>query len=148
MTDIELIKKHILGDFIINFSSGSNGWSIQFSDCQYVLCSQNVISSDEVKLNELYKEHYSVIDKTTDKEDIAKSTIVSCCLRQKIIDLKMDAKKNLEIFFENGISIIYTTDMDIVDWQWAFTSDGKCPYTTEKLLIGCMWQNETQRETS
>jgi len=138
MTDIELIKKHILGDFIINFSSGSNGWSIQFSDCQYVLCSQNVISSDEVKLNELYKEHYSVIDKTTDKEDIANPRY----------PYLLYAKKNLEIFFENGISIIYTTDMDIVDWQWAFTSDGKCPYTTEKLLIGCMWQNETQRETS
>ncbi|GAA6137043.1 hypothetical protein NBRC116583_07900 [Arenicella sp. 4NH20-0111] len=145
MNDVDLIKAHLVGDFVTSFSVGSTGWSIQFSECEYVLLAQNLASPVEALLNELYQKNFPVVSKTADKGDVAKSTIMSCCLRQKIRDIKLDTKKNLEINYENDISITCPTDMDMVDWQWSFTRDGKCPYTTNTLLIGCLWQGEIER---
>jgi hypothetical protein len=44
--------------------------------------------------------------------------------------------------FENGVTLMFTTNTDVVDWQWALNENGKDPYLG--FIVGCFNQGEVQ----
>jgi len=117
----------LLGEFYSRISIGDT-----FDLCfdRFWLISHNVVSSDENALNKVITAYAPAVD-SIDKEDIAKSIILAASLRKKINKVSLNPDSSLELCFENGVSIRFTTDTEIVDWQWAINEKGGDPY------IGC-----------
>ena len=144
MNDQDFISSLIVGDFIRSFTCGECSWEFQFNEFEYLFIAAAVSSPDEALLNELYEKKYSLVNKSIDKELVAQSTIIASCLRQKITDVKLSEDSILTMYFENKIQISFPSTVEIIDWQWAFTIDGKIPYTTKDYKIACFGEKQIE----
>ena len=138
MNDQNLISSLVVGDFIRGYSCGESSWEFQFNECEYLFITAEISSHDELLLNKLYEKNYKLINECVDKELIAQSTIVASCLRQEITSVKLSDDSVLTFHFANGIELSFSSTTEIIDWQWAFTIDGKIPYTTKDYKIACL----------
>ena len=138
MSVIEVLEEKLLGNFYSRVSIGDT-FDLYFD--RFWLISQNVVSSDEETINKLISE-YQPTTKAIDKEDIAKSTILTATLRQKVTEVSLNPDSSLELCFENGVRLKFTTDTDIVDWQWAINENAQDPY--HSLIIGVLESGEVQ----
>ncbi len=138
MSAIEVLEEKLLGNFYSRVSLGDT-FDLYFD--RFWLISQNMVSSDEAALNKLMSE-YSTITEAIDKEDIAKATILTATLRKKVTKVVLNADSSLELSFENGVRLLFTTDTEIVDWQWAINEDAQDPYNS--LIVGVLESGEVR----
>ncbi len=132
MRAIEILEKKLLGNFYSRISIGDT-FDLYFHG--YWLIAHNVSASEEGVLNELLFENFPPANEAVDKEDIAKSTILTATLRKVITNVALNPDSSLECAFENGVRLLFTTDTDIVDWHWAINEQGNDPYTG--CIVGC-----------
>jgi hypothetical protein len=132
MDAIEILQKKLVGNFYSRFSVGDN-----FGLCfdQFWLIAQNVISSDEEQLNERLCSRYYPAGEAIDKENIAKTAIISSTFRKNIVSVSLGADAALTLVFENGVTLQFPTNTEIVDWHWALNETGNSPYAG--YIIGC-----------
>ncbi|MCR5889035.1 hypothetical protein LRS06_14915 [Hymenobacter sp. J193] len=83
MKALEILKEALCNNFISWFSIGDN-WSLCFGD--YYLVTQNIISDDELVLNQWLQSNYEPFQKAIDKENVSKCAVVSACMRQYIAE--------------------------------------------------------------
>ncbi|ESP91528.1 MULTISPECIES: hypothetical protein [Pseudoalteromonas] len=124
MSDIEILEEKLLGNFYSRISIGDT-FDLYFDS--FWLISQNVISPDEEGLNRVIS-GYQPAKEAIDKEDIAKGIILTTTLRQKIAEVFLNSDLSLELSFENGVRLKFTTDTEIVDWQWAINENAQDPH--------------------
>jgi len=96
------------------------------------IISNNVVSPDEDDLNTQILASYRPASQAIDKEDVAKSVVLSSTMRKCIINVKLNQDSSLELSFENGVTLLFPTDTEIVDWQWALNENANDPY------LGCI----------
>ncbi len=139
MEAIDILREKLLGNFYSRFSRGDT-WDLYFDG--FWLIAHEVISTEEKELNKYLMENYKPAKEAIDKEDVAKSIVVSSCLRKGIVDISLDSDMALTIRFENGTQLTFPTNTDIVDWQWAINENGNDPYLG--CIIGCFFAGEIQ----
>jgi hypothetical protein len=139
MDAIEILNEKLTGNFYSRFSVGDT-FDLYFD--QFWLITQKVIASDEKQLNDLLFVKYSPANEAMDKEDIAKSVIISSTLRKNITSVSLGSDSTLELIFENGVTLQFPTNTEIVDWHWAINKEGSDPYLD--CIIGCFNPGEVQ----
>lgn len=140
---IAILTKSLKGEFISRFSVGDT-----FDLCigDYYLVAQNVVSEDELLLNQWYQAHYHSYPDCVDKENVSKATILAAHLRKTITSIELDDDCKLTLHFENDSQLLLPTDVDIVDWQWALNTTGADPY--QECAVGCFWAGEITVDTT
>ena len=139
MNALDILKEKLVGNFYSRFSVGD---TFDFFFDSYWLIAHNVVSVDEECLNSLLLNEYQPAKDAIDKEDVSKSTIICSTLRKKVIGLSLADDAALELFFENGVTLLFPTNTDVADWQWAINEKGNDPYLG--FLVGCFHQGEVQ----
>ncbi len=132
MKALEIIKEKLHGNFYSHFSMGDT-FDLYFD--RFWLIAHNVISSDEQALNNYLLNAYKPAKEAIDKEDIAKSVIICSTLRKTITNVSLGEDSTLKLIFENGVSLNFPTNSEIVDWHWAINEKGESPY--ESCIVGC-----------
>ena len=125
MNAIDILKEKLVGNFYSRISLGDT-FDLCFDG--FWLIAHNVVSNDEEQLNEQFIERYSSAAEAIDREDVAKSVVLCCTRRKKIVDVVLAPDSTLELIFENGISLSFPTSTETVDWQWAITVNGQEPH--------------------
>jgi hypothetical protein len=137
MEALDILREKLAGNFYSRFSMGDT-WDLYFDG--FWLIAQEIIATEEKELNEYLLESYQPAREAVDKEDVAKSIVVSTCLRKTIVDVFLDSDMALTLRFENGTQLVFPTHTDIVDWQWALNEHGGNPYID--CIIGCFHAGE------
>ena len=115
MDEIEILKEKLVGNFYSRFSAGDK-FDLYFD--QFWLIAQNVVAPDEKQLNDTLFSKYPPANEAIDKEDIAKTVIISSTLRKNITGVALGSDSTLELVFENGVTLQFPTNTEIVDWHW------------------------------
>lgn len=139
MNALDILKEKLVGNFYSRFSIGDT-FDLFFDS--FWLIAHNVISPDEKNLNSFLLNEYNPAIDAIDKEGVSKSTIICSTLRKKIIEASLADDATLKLYFENGVSLLFPTNTDIVDWQWAINENGNDPYLN--FIVGCFNQGEVQ----
>ena len=139
MDAIEILKEKLVGNFYSRFSAGDT-FDLYFD--KFWLIAQNVIASDEKQLNDLLFAKYPPANEAIDKEDIVKTMIIRSTLRKNITGVSLSSDSTLELVFENGVTLQFPTNTEIVDWHWAINEEGKDPYLG--CVVGCFNPGEVQ----
>ena len=139
MDALDILKEKFVGNFYSRFSVGD---TFDFIFDSFWLVAHNVVSTDEDILNNFLLSEYEPAKDAVDKEDVSKSTIICSTLRKKIVDLSLTDEAALTLGFENGVTLLFPTNTDVVDWQWAINDEGKDPYLG--FIVGCFNQGEVQ----
>jgi hypothetical protein len=139
---LEILRQKLKGNFYSRFSAGDT-WAFGFDG--FWLIAQEIQSKDERQLNSHLLDSYVPAREAIDKECVAKSIVVSSCLRKNVVDVEVDWRSMLTIEFENGIRLVFPTNTDTVDWQWAINNNGGDPYLD--CIIGCFHQDEIYVES-
>ena len=126
MSVIEILEERLLGSFYSRICVGDT-FDLYFDG--FWLISQNVVSKDEKYLNEKIISGYEPADEAIDKEDISKILILATTLRKNITEVSLKTDASLEVAFENGVNLLFPTDTEIVDWQWAINENAQDPYS-------------------
>ena len=125
MSAIQILEEKLLGNFYSLFRVGY-AYDLYFSN--FWLIANNVTCSDEEKLNEQLLATYSPAREAVDKEDVAKSIILTSTLQKRVTGVALLPDSSLELLFENGITLLFPTDTEVVDWHWALNESSKDPY--------------------
>lgn len=136
---IEILKDKLVGNYYSRFSAGDT-FDLYFDG--FWLISQNVVASEENKLNGLLFSEYQPANEAIDKEDVVKTVVISSTLRKIITGVSLNADSTLELVFENGVRLSFPTNTEIVDWHWAINEKGNSPY--ESCIVGCFSPGEVQ----
>ena len=139
MDAIEILKEKLVGNFYSRFSVGDT-FDIYFD--QFWLIAQNVVAPDEKQLNDMLFSKYQPANEAIDKEDIAKTVIISSTLRKNITAVSLGSDSALKLVFENGVTLQFPTNTEIVDWHWAINKEGDDPYMG--CIVGCFNPGEVQ----
>ena len=139
MKALDILHNKLVGNFYSRFSIGDT-FDLFFD--AFWLIAQNVISSDEEALNHFLLKEYKPANEAIDKEDVSKSIILCSTLRKKILEVKLSEDSSLQLTFENGVILLFPTNTDIVDWQWALNENGNDPYLG--CIVGCFSSGEVQ----
>lgn len=139
MGAIEILEDKLVGNFYSRFSVGDT-----FDLCfdRYWLLSQDVVASEESKLNSLLFSEYQPASEAVDKEYVAKAVVVSSTLRKMVTGVSLGADSTLELDFDNGVRLTFPTHTEIVDWHWAINEEGNSPY--ENFIVGCFSPGEVE----
>ncbi len=125
MSAIHILEEKLLGNFYSLFRVGY-AYDLCFSN--FWLIANNVTCSDEEKLNEQLLATYTPAREAVDKEDVAKSIILASTLQKRVTGVALLPDSSLELLFENGITLLFPTDTEVVDWHWALNESSKDPY--------------------
>lgn len=128
MIAIEILEEKLLGNYYSRISIGDT-FDLCFDN--FWLISQNVLSPDEDSINQDLS-GYQPTNEAIDKENIAKGAILTTTLRKEVTEVVLNFDSSLELRFENGVKLKFTTDTEIVDWQWAISENAQDPY------LGCI----------
>jgi hypothetical protein len=139
MNALDILKEKLVGNFYSRFSIGDT-FDLFFDS--FWLIAQNVVSADEESLNNLLLNEYKPAKDAIDKENVSKSTVISSTMRKKITELSLAGDATLKLFFENGVTLLFPTNTDIVDWQWAINENGNDPYLD--FIVGCFNQGKVK----
>ena len=139
MDAIEILKAKLVGNFYSRFGAGDT-FDLYFDG--FWLISHNVIASEENKLRSVLLNGYQTANEAIDKEDVAKTVVISSTLRKKITGVYLSDDSTLELGFENGVRLSFPTNTEIVDWHWAISEEGHSPY--ESCIVGCFSPGEVQ----
>ncbi len=139
MEALEILKEKFLGNFYSRFSVGDT-----FDLCfdQFWLIAQNVESLDEDRLNQVVLQHYHPAGIAVDKEDVAKAAIICSTRRKEVVEVTLAPDSALQLYFDNGVKLLFPTNTDIVDWHWAINEKADSPYVD--CLVGCFNPGEIQ----
>jgi hypothetical protein len=132
MSVIEVLEEKLLGNFYSRVSLGDT-FDLYFD--HFCLIAQGVIAPQEAFLNNQLA-NFKPATEAIDKEDVAKGIILTSTLRKKVTAVSINPNSSLELCFENGIKLLFTTDNEIVDWQWAINENGQDPY--HNLIVGVL----------
>ncbi len=138
MSVIEVLEEKLLGNFYSRVSLGDT-FDLYFD--RFWLIAQGVVAPQEAFLNNQLAS-FKPATEAIDKEDIAKGIILTSTLRKKVINVLINPDSSLELYFENGVKLLFTTDNEIVDWQWAINENGQDPYFS--LIVGVLESGEVQ----
>ncbi|MCB2386850.1 hypothetical protein [Thalassolituus alkanivorans] len=139
MTIIEVLQEKLLGNFYSLFRVGS-AFDLYFDD--FWLIAHDVISSDEDDLNKRLLNGYQPAAEAIDKEDVAKSIVLSATFQKKITNVELNLDSSLELTFENGVKLLFPTNTEVVDWQWALNKNAHDPYLG--FIVGVFESGEAQ----
>lgn len=129
MSVIEVLKEKLLGNFYSTFRVG-DAFDLYFDG--FWLIAHNVVSPDEDEINKQLSTVYQPASEAVDKEDVAKSVVLSSTLRKCITGVALLSDSSLELTFENGVKLLFPTNTEVVDWQWALNENANDPY------LGCI----------
>ncbi len=129
MSVIEVLQEKLIGNFYSSFRVGDT-FDLNFDG--FRLIAHNVVSLDEDELNTQLLNGYKPASEAVDKEDVAKSIVLSSTLRKSITCVVLLPDSSLELTFENGVKLLLPTDTEVVDWQWALNENANDPY------LGCI----------
>ena len=129
MSVIELLQEKLLGNFYSMFRVG-DAFDLYFDG--FWLIANNVASPDEDEINKQLTTIYQPASEAVDKEDVAKSIVLSSTLRKCINGVSLLPDSSLELTFENGVKLLFPTNTEVVDWQWALNENANDPY------LGCI----------
>lgn len=129
MSVIEVLQEKLLGNFYSIFRVG-DAFDLNFDG--FWLIAHNVASTDEEELNMQLLSMYQPASEAVDKEDVAKSIVLSSTLRKCITNVNLLPDSSLELTFENGVKLIFPTNTEVVDWQWALNENANDP------CLGCI----------
>jgi hypothetical protein len=138
MSIIDVLEEKLLGNFYSRVSLGDT-FDLYFD--RFWLIAQGVVSPQEDFLNSQLADFKPAVE-AIDKEDVAKGIILTSTLQKKVIAVSLNSDSSLELDFENGIKLLFTTDNEIVDWQWAINENGQDPY--HSLIVGVLESGEAQ----
>jgi hypothetical protein len=139
MKALNILQEKLVENFYSRFSIGDT-FDLFFDD--FWLIAHNVVSADEEDLNRFLLNEYKPAIDAIDKEDVSKSTIICSTLRKKIIEVNLADDSTLQLTFENGVILLFPTNTDIVDWQWAINEKGNDPYLD--FIVACFNSGEVQ----
>lgn len=139
MSAIEILQKKLLGNFYSLFKVGYN-YGLDFDN--FWLIANNVTCSDEEELNKQLRAIYHPVRDSVDKADVAKSIIIASTLQKRITRVALLPDSSLELIFENGVTLLFPTDTEVVDWHWALNESGKYPY--HGCIVGAFAQGDVQ----
>ncbi|MBN1006962.1 hypothetical protein [Amphritea pacifica] len=129
MSVIEVLKEKLLGNFYSIFRVG-DAFDLYFDG--FWIIAHNVVSPDEDEINKHLPTLYQPSSEAVDKEDVAKSIVLSSTLRKCITGVALLPDSSLELTFENGVKLLFPTNTEVVDWQWALNENANDPY------LGCI----------
>lgn len=139
MNALDILKEKLVGNFYSRFSIGDT-FDLFFDS--FWLIAHNVVSADEESLNSFLLNEYKPSKDAIDKENVSKSTVICSTLRKKVIELSLASDATLKLAFENGVTLLFPTNTDMVDWQWAINENGNDPYLG--FIVGCFNQCEVE----
>tara|TARA_B110000196_G_scaffold56506_1_gene46765 strand:+ start:1513 stop:1944 length:432 start_codon:yes stop_codon:yes gene_type:complete len=139
MNIIEILQEKLLGNFYSTFRVGDD-FGLNFDG--FWLISQNIVSADENALNDKLLNEYQPASEAIDKEDIAKSIVLSATLRKTISKVDLMPDSSLELTFDNGVKLLVPTNTEIIDWQWAINENSHDPYID--FIVGVFESDEAQ----
>ncbi len=137
MGAIEVLENLFVGNWYSRFGAGDT-FDLYFD--KFWLISQNVVASEEEELNNLLSGKYKPANEAIDKDDIAKTVVISSTLRKKVTGVSLSPDSTLELVFENGVRLGFLTNTEIVDWHWAVNEKGNSPY--DDCIVGCFRPGE------
>ncbi len=129
MSVIEVLQEKLIGNFYSIFRVG-DAFDLYFDG--FWLIAHNVVSPDEEEINKQLSTVYLPASEAVDKEDVAKSVVLSSTLRKCITGVSLLPDSSLELTFENRVKLLFPTNTEVVDWQWALNENGNAPY------LGCI----------
>ncbi len=139
MNIIEVLQEKLLGNFYSLFRVG-DAFGLYFDG--FWLIAQNVVSADENELNNKLLSEYQPASDAIDKDDVAKSIVLSATLRKTITKVDLMSDSSLELTFENGVKLLFPTNTEVVDWQWALNENAHDPYIN--FIVGVFESGEAQ----
>lgn len=139
MEAIEILQNKLVGNFYSRFSVGDT-FELYFDG--FWLVAQNVKTTDEIDLNNFLLNKYQPAKEAIDKEDISKSTVICSTLGKIVTEVSLALDSTLTLAFENGVTLTFPTNTDIVDWQWALNKTGQDPYN--EFMVACLWKGEIE----
>ena len=139
MSVVEILEGKLVGNFYSRFGVGDT-FDLCFDG--FWLIAQNVLAPEESRIGGLLFSEYQPANEATEREDVAKTVIISSTLGKKITGVSLSADSMLELAFENGVRLSFPTDTEIVDWHWAINEKDNSPY--ESCMVGCFGPGEIQ----
>jgi hypothetical protein len=137
MEAIDILQEKLVGNFYSRFSVGDT-FDLYFDG--FWLVAQNVSTADEIALNNFLLNDYQPAKEAIDKEDVSKTTVICSTLRKVITEVFLAVDSTLTLVFENGVTLNFPTNTDIVDWHWALNENGADPYRS--YIVGCFSSGE------
>ncbi|HHF2878608.1 TPA: hypothetical protein ACPJZX_004423 [Vibrio diabolicus] len=125
MNITDVLQEKLLGNFYSVFRVGY-AFDLYFNG--FWLIANNVTSPDEIALNKQVLNKYKPAIEAIDNKDIAKSIVLSVTLQKSITKVELMPDSSLELTFENEVKLLFPTDTEIVDWQWAINDDAQDPH--------------------
>jgi hypothetical protein len=132
-----LLRQRLIGRFIVQFSLGDY-WTFDLDnrDC---LLAQDVASDEEPAVNALLATADPPVLDGADSARIAKAVLVCRNMRRSIQFVSIDSEGTLKLTFEGEHNLRFTTDTDVVDWQWCLNDSGNIPYVGP-FIVACFWR--------
>ena len=140
MDALNILRDKLIGSFYTRISVGDS-----FDFCfnhDFWLVAQDVSSPNEKQFSEYLLSNYPVITKEIDKGNTAKLIPITALMRQLVVNVDLDSNAVLTLEFEGNEKLMFLTNTDIVDWQWALCERNSHPY--EEFIVGCFWKGEVQ----
>lgn len=137
MEALEIIQNKLIGNYYSRFSMGD---TVDLYFDGFWLIAYNVISPDEKELNDFLLNEYAPAKEAIDNEDISKSVIICSTLRKAITNVSLAKDSTLKLEFDNGVTLNFLTNTEIVDWHWAINEKGQDPY--HSCIVGCFSPGE------
>ncbi|UCE56669.1 MAG: hypothetical protein JSV31_14845 [Desulfobacterales bacterium] len=136
---IGILKKHILGRSY-TYMSVDDQWRLRFDNNLWHVA-RNIVFPEEPELNKLLANSDLEMLSGVDPEDVAKGALVLRNMRKELTDIVIDRDGTLRLSF-GECEISFTTQEDIVDWQWCLNSTGNDPYSD--FMIACFSAGEIE----
>jgi len=137
LSPLDTVREYLCSDFYYRFSVGDT-FALHFEKC--ILVAQDVSIQNAEQIDASIHQVLPEITKTVDRADVAKATVLAVTQRISLVSVELGARSSLILTFENGITLIFPTDTDIVDWQWALTQSGGDPYDPSEFVAGVFFE--------
>lgn len=139
MNELYYLKKLLMGNEFYRMSVGDT-FDLFFDS--FCLVAYDIRSNHETFLDKLLTDNFLPVKEAVDQEYVAKNILLTVSLRKKISDVTLNDEMNLELTFENNITIVFGTNDEMVDWQWGINKDGQCLF--KECCIGVLSSGKVQ----
>ena len=135
---MDTVRENLCGNFYNVFSIGDI-FTLRFPDC--TLIAHEIRIEQEEAIDKAACEALPILGEAVDRVNIAKAAVLAATQRSDVTSAELMGNSSLALAFENGIKLLFPTDTDIVDWQWALTKSGGCPYDRSEFIAGVFGDN-------
>jgi hypothetical protein len=136
---VRILNESLVGNGYTHISVG-DWWCFAFQRDLWIVA-QDVVFPEEPELSQLLANARPPVLDSVDPENVTKGVLVLRNMRWQVTDVSLASDATLCLSFGDR-QMCFTTDADVVDWQWCLNRSGADPY--HDFVVACFWAGEVE----